>query len=311
MKQIALTLAITAIPALSLAATRVSSDSACPSSDAISQRLLGLLAAGGPAAASARVHSEGPSMRIELSTPGEANRERTVPGSGDCEARAEMAALIIASWLDAMPVGAFGTPSVPARESEPEALRSAVPERLVDPGGQLASQRTRAFVGAGLFGLADGQGAGVGFALEAAMPTLLDPLGWSAEVALGTPRQISVGQGVAHYWRPTFALAATGELRAANWVVRPRAGLELGALSVSGTGYTPNRSATTVLWGAGAGVTLARPWQRNEAWLRVEGLMWPQGRSVRSNQPPSGPDIEVALPDWELRLAVGVSWGIN
>ena len=46
---LALTLAAVAMPALAPAATRVSSDTNCPSADAISQRLLGLLAAGGPA----------------------------------------------------------------------------------------------------------------------------------------------------------------------------------------------------------------------------------------------------------------------
>jgi hypothetical protein len=311
MKQLALTLAIAAIPAVSTAATRVSSDSACPSADAISQRLLGLLAAGGPAAASARVHSEEASLRIELATPGEPNRERIVPATGDCEARAEMAALIIASWLDAMPVGAVGTAPVPVREVQAAHPRSYEVEPTGAPAGRLAPGRGHTLVGAGLFGLADKQGASAGFALDAAMPNLLGHFGCAAGVSLGLPRQLSVGQGIAHYWRPTFALAATGELHASNWLVRPRIGVALGVLSVNGSNYLPNRSATTVTWGAGAGLTVARPWQLGEAWLRIEALMWPQGRSLRSNRPPSGPDLEVALPDWEMRLTAGFSWGVH
>jgi hypothetical protein len=55
---------------------------------------------------------------------------------------------------------------------------------------------------------------------------------------------------------------------------------------------------------------LARSWRRNELWLRLDALLWPQGRSVRSKLP-SGSDIEVALPEWEIRLAAGFSWGIH
>jgi hypothetical protein len=308
---LALTLVVVAVPALANAATRVSSDSNCPSSDAISQRLLGLLAAGGPAISSARVRTEGESLRIELATPGEANRERTVPGSGDCEARAEMAALIIAAWLDAMPVGTISTPGVPPREPPPVPRQTAEPDPLEEPASPPLSLGTRTLVGAGLFGLADSLGASPGFALAAAMPNLLELFGWTAEVSLSLPRQISVGQGTAHYWRPTFGLAATGEIRAKNWAVRPQAGAVLGILLVNGTGYVQNTRSTTVTWGAGAGVALARSWRRNELWLRLDALLWPQGRSVRSKQTPVGSDIEVALPEWESRLAAGFSWGIH
>jgi hypothetical protein len=68
---------------------------------------------------------------------------------------------------------------------------------------------------------------------------------------------------------------------------------------------------TTVTWGGGAGLGVARAWQQSEIWLRLDSLLWPQGRALRSNQSPSGPDIRVALPDWEARLTAGISWGIH
>jgi hypothetical protein len=313
MKKLWLALALVAFPAASTAATRVSSDSNCPSSDAISQRLLGLLAAGGPAAASVRVRSEGESLRIELSTVGEADQQRTVPASGDCEARAEMAALVIASWLGAMPVGSISTPGVPPRAPLPAAMgRSTDSDPLDDPDNPIISISTRTLLGAGCFGLVDGKGGSVGFAIDAGMPTLLDHFGWNAQVSLGSPRQMAVGQGTAHYWRPTFALAATGEVRARNWLLRPQAGVAFGILSIRGLGFNDqNISATSFTWGAGAGVTLARAWRRGEAWLRLEGVLWPQGRAVLGKQLPSGPDIAVPFPDWELRLTAGLSWGIH
>lgn len=310
---LALLLGVAALPAHAIAATRVSSDSGCPSSDAISQRLLGLLAAGGPAIASARVRVEATTMRIELSTPGEVNEERTVPASSDCDERAEMAAFIIASWLDVMPVGTISTPGVPPRPPQsipPEP--SAEPDSLDEAASQPIALGTHTLVGVGFFGIADSKGGSAGFALDAGMPNLVEYLGWNAEASLGLPRGMAVGQGTARYWRPTFALAATGDVRTQRWAFRPQVAGVLGILSIQGSGFnTENVPATTTTWGAAAGVTVARPWRRDEFWLRCEAVLWPQGRAVRSKQLPSGLDVVVPFPEYELRLTVGVSWGIH
>ena len=302
--------AVLAIPASSVAATRVSSDSNCPSSDAISLKLLGLLAAGGPETASARVRIDGDSMRIEVSTPGEESRLRTVPATGDCEARAEMAALIIAAWLDAMPVGTISAPGVPPREIRAAPQRSGESDPLDDPEKAPFAISTHTMLGAGIFGLADGRGASTGLAATAAMPNLLENFGWSLEASLGLPRQMTVGQGIAHIWRPTFVLSASAEPYRKKWVVRVQAGIALGILLVSGSGYSSNRSTTSATWGASAGLCLARTWKRHEAWLRLDGVAWPQGRTIRSDRVPSGPDISTPLPEWEIRSSMGFSWGI-
>jgi hypothetical protein len=167
-----------------------------------------------------------------------------------------------------------------------------------------------ALVGVGLFGMADTQGGSGGLALEAGMPSLLADIGWVAEISLAWPREMTVGQGRARYFRPTLLLAVTGDITLGKWVVRPRAGVALGVLAVSGSGYETNRSATTVTWGGGAALTLARSWRHGEIWARVEGLTWPQGRKVKSRKVASvGADFEVALPGAEARLAAGISWG--
>lgn len=316
MKHALLTLWFVAVPVQASAATRVSSDSDCPSADAISQRLLGLLVAAGPQVAAAHVRVDGETMRIELAVPGEANRERVVSASGDCDQRAEMAALVIAAWLDAMPAGTLSAPGLPPREP-PRVAPPASPEDVGDdedaehPPFALG---TRTLLGAGLFGMADSQGGSGGLALEAAMPNLLVDFGWVAEVSMAWPREMTVGQGRARCFRPTFQLAVTGDIALGNWAVRPRAGAALGVLAVSGSGYETNRSGTTVTWGGGAGLTLARSWRHGEIWARVEGLSWPQGRKVKSRQVGSvsvGADLEEALPAWEGRLAAGVSWGVR
>lgn len=303
------------VPSPSAAATRVSSNSDCPSSDAISVRLLGLLSAGGPEAATALVTTDGASMRVELSTPGESARERTVPLTGDCEQRAEMAALVIASWLDVMPVGTLKTPGIPPKEARASDGRAGdtssdgeAPGDL-DDGRGVVRMSTRKRFGVGAFGLADKDGANAGLSFELGMPNLLDVFGWMAQVQFGLPRTLTVGQGTASYFRPTVGLSVTGEILSSTWVVRAHLGPELGVLVVSGSGYEQNRSETTVTWGANVGLTIARLIKGNQVWLRIEGVVWPSERSIRSNRVPSGPDIAVPLSGWEARLAAGYAWG--
>jgi hypothetical protein len=292
-------IAVLLVPWLAAAATRVSSNSDCPASDAISVRLLGLLAAGGPESATALVTTDGASMRIEVSTPGESPRVRAVPLTGECNDRAEMAALVIASWLDAMPVGTIKTTGYPQGDGE-------VAGDIDDPRIVMS---TRKRFGVGAFGLADKDGTSAGVSFELGMPKLFDVFGWMAHVRFGLPRTLAVGQGDASYWRPTLGLAITGEILSSAWVARVHLGPELGVLAVSGRGYAQNRSETAVTWGADVGLTIARAFSRKQLWLRIEGVLWPVERNIRSSQVPSGPDIVVPLSAWETRLAAGYAWG--
>jgi hypothetical protein len=296
------------LPAVASAATQVSSDSNCPSSDALSVRLLGLLPAGGPENASARVHVEAQSMLIEVTTPGEPPRQRTVPLAADCEERTEMAALIIASWLDAMPVGAVGATGVPVARVAPTQPGGAT-ESGEKPSSEPPPRGVPILAGAGMFGMADKQGVLPGLVLSGAMPELIENFGLLLEASVALFRDVAVGGGTARYWRPTLALQASADLYRSQWVLRALAGPALGILTVSGSGYDKNTIDTTVTWGANLGLALARAWQRREAWISVTAMTWPQGRSIRSK--PEGPGSQVGLPQWEARLSVGFSWEVH
>jgi hypothetical protein len=302
-------LTLLALPGAGVAATRVSSDSDCPSSDAISLRLLGLLAAGGPENASVRVHNDGQSLRIEVSAPGEANKVRTVPLTGDCEERAEIAALIMASWLDAMPVGAIAAPGVPPRERRETSRSSGDSDHSDDPDWVATRTSGRTLVGAGVFGAMDALGGSGGLALSAGMPELIEDFGAVLEASLGLPRNLTVGQGTAHYWRPTVAIRVSAETPGRHWILRVSIGPALGVLVVDGSGYDKNLSTTTVTWGMDSGLALIRSWRQHEAWVSLGAMAWPQGRHVRTR--PAIPSNDVALPEWEARLAAGFSWGVR
>jgi hypothetical protein len=300
-----LTLAILTAPAGASAATRVSSESNCPSSDAISVRLLGLLAAGGPESASARVRVDDQSLRIELSTPGETNQERTIPVTADCDERAEVAALIIASWLDAMPQGNLKAPGIPPREgSEIVRMRGGGH----DPDEPATRTSGRTLVGVGVLGLADTQGGDGGLVVCAAMPELIEDFGLLFETSLGYRRELAVGQGIARYWRPTAALEVSAAILRKRWGVRVVVGPTVGVLAVSGSRYDQNLSDTTVTWGVDFGLVLTRAWDDNEAWLSLGAIAWPQERKIRTKS--SLPGSEAGLPEWEGRLSAGFSWGV-
>jgi hypothetical protein len=312
---LALTLVILGISAVANAATRVSSDSNCPSSDAISLRLLGILAAGGPTNASARVHADGQSIRIEVSTPGEHNHERTVPATGDCETQAETAALIIAAWLDAMPVGTISSPGGPPRDVRTRPRQeNGKSDDMDDPAESTKppiTMNTRMLVGVGLFGLADTTGANTGLALEGRMPNLLEKFGWSVEASLGLRRQLGLGGGTVSYWRPTLVVTATMDIYSTKkWISRLQIGPVLGILSYDGSGYTVRNSSTTVMWGGIAGISLARAWKRSEGWLRIDSMGWPQGRRFLAKSNSTSPVLEALLPAWEIRLTAGFSMAI-
>jgi hypothetical protein len=305
----ALAAVVLAYPAAASAATRVWSDSDCPSSDAISVSLLGLLAAGGPENASARVHVDAQSMRIEVVVPGEPNQQRTVPLEGGCADRAEMAAMIVAAWLDAMPVGTFSAPGIPPKERRERLESSSSADPSDDPNWEPLRRSNRTLAGLGLVGMVDELGFNPGLALNVGMPELIEDFGVVLETSLGMYRDLAVGGGTARYWRPTFALRVSSDIYRRLWVVRASLGPALGVLRVEGSGYSTNLADTTVMWGVDFGLVLARAWNKREAWVSVGGVAWPQGRKIRS-LPDNSANNQVPLPAWEGRLTLGLSWEI-
>ncbi len=299
-----------AIPSSARAAARVSSNSECPSADTVRARLLGLLPAGGPEKASARVYSDGQTMRIDLSTSGEETQQRRLPvgSDGDCNARAELAAYVIAAWLDAMPVGTVKAPGIPPRERRP--LESSGGGYFDDPDAEHLSINPRTMLGAGVLGTSDSLGPTVGALVLIGMPSLVEQTGWSFESSLTSSRQLSVGQGTATLRRPTFTLGLTTDFYRSRWAIRGQLGASLGVLMVRSSGYIGNTSGSSVMWGLDVGLTVVRRWQRNEGWVLFAATAWPQGRSIVTRLTEPGTRLSKELPSWEFRLVLGYSLAV-
>ena len=290
----------------------MSSNSECPSAEAVSARLFGLLPARGPENASVRVHNDGQTMRIDLSTPGEETQQRSLPqgGDGDCNARAEIAAYVIAAWLDAMPVGTVKAPGIPPRERRP--LESSNSASSYDPDAEHVSVSTRTMLGAGVLGASDSLGTTAGALILIGMPSLIEQTGWVFESSLTPSRQLSLGQGTATFRRPTCTLGLTTDLYRSRWAFRGQLGASLGVLMVSGSGYVGYKATTTtsVMWGLDVGLAVIRRWHRHEAWLRFAATAWPQGRRIVTGLMDSGALLSKELPSWELRVLLGYSYAV-
>jgi hypothetical protein len=288
----------------------VSSNTNCPSSDAISLKLVGLLSAGGPESASVRVRAEsnqdGQTIFIEVSTPGEETHQRMLPATGDCESRAEAAALIIAAWLDAMPAANLAAPGVPPRARKAAPAGDDAADLDDEEESEPLLKGLHALLGGSLFGLADRHGADSGLALDATF--LLGALGLSLNTSLALPRTVAVGQGTANYWRPIVELAAMAQLHDAKWSLHIQAGPALALFLVQGTGFNPNRSDYSFELGGNAGLRAMMPWKTRTVWIGCDGILWLQGLEVESSVAGSSDLKHTPLPGWELRLTLGLSW---
>jgi len=252
------------------------------------------------------VRNDGETMRIDLSAPGEETQQRSLIVDGDCRARAELAAYVIAAWLDAMPVGTLKAPGIPPRERR----ESSSSTHFFDPEAEPLSISTTTVVGAGVLGQSDTLGTAAGGLLLIGMPSLIEQTGWLFESSLTSSRQLSLGQGTATFRRPTFTLALTYDFYRKRWAIRGRLGGSLGVLMASGSGYAPSHSTTSVMWGLNAGFALTRRWHRHECWFGFDTTGWPQSRRVLTRVSNSGTVLSKELPSWDLRFVLGYSFAI-
>jgi hypothetical protein len=205
-----------------------------------------------------------------------------------------------------VPVGTISAPGIPPREWRDGSPAGGYADPRDDPNWEPLRTSKRTLIGAGALALADEQGINPGLVLSAGMPELIEDFGLLLEASMGLARNLAVGTGTARYWRPTLALQASADVYRQRWALRALAGPTLAVLRVSGSGYAKNLSDTTVMWGVDFGLLLARAWPKHVGWISVGGMAWPQGRTVRSR-----PDGQASLPEWEGRLAVGLSWEIG
>ena len=260
-----------------IAATSVDVRSAtnCPSTEAVVERLLPLLAAG---AAEERDVAQlevgevqaGGAMELRLRL-GRADAsvvgDRRLLMQGTCQDMAEAVAMVIAAWEtkplpaavpDVAPVPAVTEASAPLRAYQP-ALRQNQPWQLLVGAGAGA-----ALVG----GLAATGGVDIQVG-RAASP-------WQLRFGLvgETARQVNLNPGYVDWQHTTAMLGACWRLLDPAWLLSLDAGPAAGWATLVGNGFSPNHQQRSFEYGVEAGLRAGLKLGRWVAWAEWRTRMW-------------------------------------
>jgi hypothetical protein len=279
------------------APVEVHSATACPSSEAITARLLPLL----PGEASktsladqadlkgSQGEISGP-LRLRLaSADGTLIGQREIPRSDHCDELAETVAVLLASWesnphaaippMAEAPVIAKPTPASPGA---PTGL-----ELQLGAGG-----------GAALLG-----GTAASGRLELGLSSLRSH--WQGRIGLAaqTSRQTALAPGQVH-WRHSMATVSL-VLRTLNpdWLLSADAAPLLGFATLSGQGFDVNQQQNSLEFGLDAGLRAGLRWRRFILWADLRGESWLQRQRARV----TGSDGAMALARWDLAATLGLS----
>jgi hypothetical protein len=297
-------LVLLAFPALARANPTVTSDSECPSADAVTAALAGLLPPGGPVSAQARIRTLDDHQEVAFSSEGEPAHSRELPQDPDCGARAQAAALIIAAWMDAMPVGALSLPEVAVATAQPA---DSLPAE--DPS--TASERRQVWPGLGVLGMIDTVGANLGLTGEVGVEHVVGGLGLAAALSAALARDVSVGQGSARWWRPAMELQVRLPVLPEDWNVEASLGPAVGLIILQGRGYDRNSKDVASCWGAGAGLRSSRTWGRTRLWIEARARLWPETQKIRNEVKDAPLPRTQELPHWEGYLSLGFSLAVR
>ncbi len=296
---LALVAAAGAAPRLS-ATVDVASDSSCPSADMVRAALDALDSPAAARRAMVTVRGRDDGLRLEFAWQGLAPTDvRDVQAPRDCGARADAAAVVVASWLGVLPAAPAAAPAVvPA------------PPPTISGGGAapaLAADARRWWLGIGLGAGGGGDGVVAGGRVELARARHGGRgLGWIASLQGALPRSRTVGAGTSRWVRPALGLAAAFGWRLGSLVIVADVGPLAGGTFAWGSGYPNNQTDQALVFGVCAGLRLQLGEGQSRPWLEVRIVDWPLTQRLRFDSV-GGDPITATLPALEGFLTLGWS----
>lgn len=283
----------------------VRSATSCPSSEAIWAKLAPLLSGGAETEDVAWVEgaTPGPEGRMALRlrlvrSDASVIADRLLVVQGGCDEMADTLATVLAAWET--PPGT--QPAVGLASIEQRAQPAVLAEAMAPPGAGELQGWLGAGGGAVLLG---------GITATGSMELLAGRVGshGQARVAVSaqTSRQRNLDMGQVT-WRRTHASLGLGwqSLGASSgslWQVSADAGVLLGWLTASGSGFAADDRQDVFEYGVGAGLRGKRRLGAWAAWLEFRTNVWArQQRAVLSGSP-----SDTALPRLDLLAILGVS----
>ena len=276
----------------------VHSATACPSSEAITARLVPLLPT---AEAKSNLADQadlqvsqgdgGGPMRLRLrlvGTDGVVTGQRDLPLSDRCDELAETIAVLLASW-----------------ESSPQTEIPPIPEApvIAKPTPVSADENHRfelqlgAGVGAALVG-----GTAASGRLEIGLGSLQSH--WQGRIGFAgqTARQDALAPGQVSWQHSMATVSLVWRTLNPLWLVSADIGPLLGFATLSGQGFAVNQQQSSFEYGLEAGLRAGRRWRRFTLWVDLRGEAWrQQQRAVVTGAAP------LTLEPWDLAATLGLS----
>jgi|GEM_PF-5102590 len=274
---------------------------------------------------SAEIRWVGENLSIMLRNPqGTVAAERTLPRAGSCIDLAAASAVVIAAWQEEMRAD-LGPALAPPQEGEgtspPRQAQQAPPRSLPLPlPGPALDATARSTAGP----VPDGGrpwelGVGVlasresdfapGLMIGAQMGRPQSQLAGRMEVTATGSHALALGPnpGQSLWSRVAFDLGVRRRL----WLGKGDGALDLhvdvaaAVIRLAGSGFGANYTRSGLDFGVGAGVRWAWTAERLAPFVALDGWGWPGSKVVTAD----GTQAQGRLPQFELRAAVGVSFG--
>jgi hypothetical protein len=254
-----------------LVAIEVRGTGDCPAPGEVARRLAPLLDAdSGVAPDVAVLDAEAGSLRVTLrDSGGRPIGERRLPRSGSCADQAETVAVTLAIWeAQVHPEIALHLDRLNSPPPPPAVSASAAPPRLVLLGAAAAGDwQPGSWAPAGRLELGLGRAAGR----------------WRWHLALlGIgPHTLALGPGQARWWRAAGTIGADGAVaRGEAWSLVLGGGPVVGAASISGQGYSVDRTSRSVDVGGELRARLERARGVFRPWLGAGCVGWLRRQTV-------------------------------
>lgn len=276
----------------------VHSATACPSSEAITTRLVPLL----PTAETKNNLADqadlqvsqgdggGPTrLRLRLvGTDGVVTGQRDLPLSDRCDELAETIAVLLASW-----------------ESSPHAEIPPIPETpVIAKTAPVSAGASRVFelqLGAGV-GAALVGGTAANGRLELGLGSLQSH--WQGRIGFAgqTARQNALATGQVAWQHSMATVSLVWRTLNPRWLFSADIGPLLGFATLSGQDFAVNQQQNSFEFGLEAGLRAGRRWRRFTLWVDLRGDTWRQRqRAVVTGAAP------LALAPWDLAATLGLS----
>ena len=306
------------MPLLLGAAVDLHGSTNCPSRDDVAgelARLAGVAPDPSPSEShETRLSAEfgwlGEGLSIVLRTPqGVTMAERTLAREGSCPDLAVAVAVVIAAWQGEM--RADLGPELPASEGAPrphQGLPGASISKLGPrPASPLVQARSWLWeVGAAILASREDD-FGPGMAIDAQLGPSQSGLAGRMGILASTGHALALGPspGRSLWSRAALDLGLRNRTWFGDSALDGHVDLEAGLIHVEGTGYSTNYVRTGFDLGLGAGIRGAWALGRLAPFIELDGSLWPGRKAVTV----AGTNAAGTLPRFELRAAVGVSFG--